>query len=152
MKKIYSVIFTLALSLIVLVGCGEEKGQKTFTQEKNGVSLSVTYYYTGDNVTKQTTKSSMPYSSLNAKTKEEAKKIADPLSEQYQGVKGLSEKLSYGKDTLTETIEVDYTKVDFDELSKIPSMILDENVKKTKKISMKKSEELLEKQGFKEKK
>ncbi len=152
MKKILNVL--LALSLIfTLVACGGSVQTKTFVASKNGVDLEVTYTFSGDRVLKQTANNKIPYSALGVTTKEEAKAILDPISQQYQGIEGLEEKLDYGETQAIETLTIDYEKVDFEKLTtgEIPGVMIDEAAAKAKKISMKESEKLLLESGFTEK-
>ena len=47
-------------------------------------------------------------------------------------------------------MEINFNKVDFDKLATLPGMYTDKNTRKSKKISMKASKELLTSKGFKE--
>ncbi|CAM4088272.1 DUF1307 domain-containing protein [Listeria booriae] len=149
LKKGVSLLLLLILA-VGLVGCGSKEESKTFTSEQNGMKMELTYTYKGDKVTKQTTKNVIPYKTLGVSTKEDAEKSLKALSDKYQGVKGLKESLTYNDDNVVESVEVDYENADLDKLAKIPGMLISGNTKKG--ISMKKSQEVLEKQGFTEKK
>ncbi|MNC67401.1 putative lipoprotein YehR precursor [compost metagenome] len=93
----------------------------------------------------------MQYSLLGVETKEEAEKQIGPLTESYKGVEGITYNIEYKESECIETLTVDYKKVDIAELRKIPGMSFDTE-DDVKKISMKRSEELLKGQGYTEKK
>lgn len=140
----------LALAMVFMLGaCGSKEETRSFELDQNGVLITMKYYYEGDTVTKQTTKNVLPYESIGITTKEEAKEILDPLSAELQGVEGLTQKIEYGDTEATETLEVDYEKLDFDEANGLPGMMVEGD--SDGKISMEKSADMLLDQGFKEK-
>ncbi|AGU82541.1 PF06998 family protein [Streptococcus anginosus subsp. whileyi CCUG 39159] len=112
--------------------------------------LRLTYYYKGDTVTKQTTNSFWSYKTLGATKKEDVKDRIDKASQMYQNIKGIKEKVTYEEKGVKETVEINFNKVDFDKLATLPGMYTDKNTRKSKKISMKASKELLTSKGFKE--
>lgn len=150
MKKVLPLL-AVVCSLFILVGCGGSKEEtKTFETKQNGAEMSLTYTYKGDIVSKQTATNKIPYSSLGVSTKEEAQAVTKAIEEQYQGVKGLKETMDFKEDHAIEKVEVDYEKADLEELSAIPGMNFSDTSKDG--ISMKKTQEMLEKMNFKEKK
>ena len=68
----------------------------------------------------------------------------------YQNIEGIKEKVTYEEKGVKETVEINFNKVDFDKLATLPGMYTDKNTRKTKKVSMKASKELLTSKGFKE--
>ena len=63
----------------------------------------------------------------------------------YQNIEGIKEKVTYEEKGIKETVEIN-----FDKLATLPGMYTDKNTRKTKKVSMKASKELLTSKGFKE--
>ncbi|MDO1604980.1 DUF1307 domain-containing protein [Lactobacillus sp. YT155] len=152
MKKFLKLVLPLLLIVGVLVGCGNSVTKKKFTSEQNNTKSELTYYAHGDDVFKQTAKNTVDYSSVDESQIDAFKTQLKAAADKYQGIKGVKEKLSFDdkKKVLTETLTVDYEKVDKKKLKGIPGMIGD--FKEGKKISLKESEKLLKKSGFKEKK
>lgn len=146
-SKIIAALFSVAL-VVGLTGCGDKEESKTFTWATGGTEVTLTYYYKGDEVERQTAKNKIEYSSIGAKTKEEAMKVLDPISKKYQSVKGVKESVAYEETYAQETLEVDYNKVDFAQLNSLQGSEFTGTV--NGKISMKQSEELLKARGFKE--
>ncbi len=144
-KKSFVVATTLVL-IILLASCAKEQTQ-SYSMTSNGVEMKLTYTYTGDKVSKQTTKSVIPYSALGVTNKEDAKSYLGPIAEAYQGVKGLKESIKYEENQAVESVEINYETVDFDELKGIPGITTSGNTDKG--ISMKKTEKLLKDSGFK---
>ncbi|MDO1605012.1 DUF1307 domain-containing protein [Lactobacillus sp. YT155] len=152
MKKFLKLVLPLLLVVGVLVGCGNNVTKKTYTNEQNNVKVELTYYAHGDDVFKQTAQNTIDYSSLDDSTIDAFKTQLDAASKKYQGIKGLKEKITYDdkKKTAKETLTIDYEKVDKSKLKGIPGMLGD--FESGKKVSLKKSEKLLKKAGFEEKK
>lgn len=150
LKRGLSLVFVFVLALTVAACGSEEAKTKTFELEKNGATMEVTYTYKGDKVLKQTSKNKIPFSALGVTTKDQAKAKLQAKADQYQGIKGLKENITYGDDEVSETVAIDYEKVDMDQVSGISGMMTEGNTKNG--ISMEKSEKMLKEQGFKEKK
>ena len=143
MKRILTILS--AVLLIFLAGCSSSKdGSKTYVLEKSGVKTEITVYYESDKVTKQTTVNTMDYEKM-AVTKDELKDVAMPVSEKYQGIDGVEQKIVFDDDKAVETLTIDYTKADKSKLNNIQGITIDGD---SKDISMKKSEEHLLSQGF----
>lgn len=140
----------LCASVVIfsLAGCGDKEESKTFNANINGVEMSLTYTYSGDKVTKQTAQNKIAYSSIGAKTKEEAQKVLGPISDKYQGVEGVEEKLTYKDTYAEESVSIDYKKADTAKLQQLMGAMSTGDV--SKGVSMKQSQALLEAQGFKE--
>ena len=143
MKRILTILS--AVLLIFLAGCSSSKdGSKTYVLEKSGVKTEITVYYESDKVTKQTTVNTMDYEKM-AVTKDELKDVAMPLSEKYQGIDGVEQKIVFDDDKAVETLTIDYTKVDLKKLKDLPGMDIDTDVES---VSLKDTEESLLSQGF----
>ena len=142
MKRILTILS--AVLLIFLAGCSSKDGSKTYVLEKSGVNTEITVYYESDKVTKQTTVNTMDYEKM-AVTKDELKDVAMPVSEKYQGIDGVEQKIVFDDDKAVETLTIDYTKVDLKKLKDLPGMDIDTDVKS---VSLKDTEESLLSQGF----
>ena len=143
MKRILTILS--AVLLIFLAGCSSSKdGSKTYVLEKSGVKTEITVYYESDKVTKQTTVNTMDYEKM-AVTKDELKDVAMPVSEKYQGIDGVEQKIVFDDDKAFETLTIDYTKVDLKKLKDLPGMDIDTDVES---VSLKDTEESLLSQGF----
>jgi uncharacterized lipoprotein lmo0207 len=142
MKRILTILS--AVLLIFLAGCSSKDGSKTYVLEKSGVKTEITVYYESDKVTKQTTVNTMDYEKM-AVTKDELKDVAMPVSEKYQGIDGVEQKIVFDDDKAVETLTIDYTKVDLKKLKDLPGMDIDTDVKS---VSLKDTEESLLSQGF----
>lgn len=118
----------------------------TYEGNFDGMEMSLTYYAKGDKVYKQTAENVIPYSAIGVTTKEEAQAILDPVSQEYQGIAGLTESLEYGDDAVVETLSIDFETVDIDAVKDLEGMFFDEDSKNG--ISLKKSGEALEASGF----
>jgi len=143
MKRILTILS--AVLLIFLAGCSSSKdGSKTYVLEKSGVKTEITVYYESDKVTKQTTVNTMDYEKM-AVTKDELKDVVMPVSEKYQGIDGVEQKIVFDDDKAVETLTIDYTKVDLKKLKDLPGMDIDTDVES---VSLKDTEESLLSQGF----
>ena len=142
MKRILTILS--AILLIFLAGCSSKDGSKTYVLEKSGVKTEITVYYESDKVTKQTTVNTMDYEKM-AVTKDELKEVAMPVSEKYQGIDGVEQKIVFDDDKAVETLTIDYTKVDLKKLKDLPGMDIDTDVES---VSLKNTEESLLSQGF----
>ena len=138
MKKILQIISVFLL--VFLVGCSEKEGSKVYVKKQPGVQMEITLYYKGDVVTKQTAKNIITYSELGL-TKETFKKQAEKFGEKLKGIKGLEDKVAI------ETVTVDYSVADINELKGLPWPSSGD-----KKVSLKKTEEKLIEERFDEKK
>lgn len=142
MKRILTILS--AVLLIFLAGCSSKDGSKTYVLEKSGVKTEITVYYESDKVTKQTTVNTMDYEKMTV-TKDELKDVAMPVSEKYQGIDGVEQKIVFDDDKAVETLTIDYTKVDLKKLKDLPGMDIDTDVES---VSLKDTEESLLSQGF----
>jgi len=143
--KLIAAFFSVAL-LFALSGCGEKEPSRTFTYKGQGTEVTLTYYYKDDKVLRQTAHNKIYYSSLGAKSKDEAKIKLDPVSDKYQNVKGVKESIDYKDTYAEETLDVDYTVVNPAELPALQGAEFTGAVQDG--ISMQKSAELLKAHGF----
>lgn len=156
MKNLKRTLLAFAMLFVVVLttACsGSKTATKTFVRENNGVKTTLTYTYneSDDKVIKQTTINEGVYANIpNLKTKETVKAVLDPIAEKYQGIKGIKESIDYQEDKFVETLEVDYENLDYEKAKTIMGESFQDP--KKVKISMKKSEELVTQQGFKEQK
>ena len=105
MKKNYSLKLFLTLLTVfvsvILSSCTTKKDGEAYYQridQTNQYDIRLTYYYTGDTVTKQNTENYISYKSLGIDESQEEQKNAakakiEELSKQYQTVKGIKEKV-----------------------------------------------------------
>lgn len=149
MKKIRGFILILILALFLTACSTGTESTRTFVLEKDGVKTTMVYTFKGDKVSKQTTENVIQYDLVGISSKEEAQELFDPMSEQFQNFDGLTQSMEYYDTNAIENLIIDYTVVDFDEVKHLPGMSFDQEAK-VKGISMKKSAELLESQGFTE--
>ena len=158
MKKIRNVLLSMAMIFIVVLStaCSSKEAAtatKTYVLEKNGLKTTIVYTYIEkeDKVVKQTTKNEGIYAQLpSTKTKEEAQKVLDPIAKKYQGIKGIKHSIDYQEDKFIEDLEVDYTNIDYEKAKEVLGKNLQDPAKT--KISMKKTEELMNKMGYTEQK
>lgn len=146
--------FMLVISILFLVACQSKQAVKEkvsyFELSQNGSTIGLTYYYKGDKVTRQSAQTKASYTAIGVDSKEAAKEKLSSITKQYQGVKGLKESIDYKDDHILETVEVDYTKADMKQLSKIQGIaIATDDGKVPDYISYKKTKKMLEDQGFK---
>ena len=134
MKKNYSLKLFLTLLTVfvsvILSSCTTKKDGVAYYQridQTNQYDIRLTYYYTGDTVTKQNTENYISYKSLGItegkENAEDQKKAAQAkvtaLSQEYQKVKGVKEKLVFDEKGIKETVEIDYDKATIEELTKL---------------------------------
>ena len=142
--KLFAVLFT---ALFVLLGCAKE--ESTAFEQKNGpITVTVTYYYKGDVVTKQIAETKIAISELPVS---EEKAMADlkEENEELTAIKGITATVESKDGVITQTVTIDYSVAKVEDLKKaFPDTFSGEgNV-----VSFKASKELAEKAGFKEKK
>ena len=149
MKRISGFIGVLIL-VIILAGCsGGTESTRTFVLERDGVTTTMDYIFKGDKVKKQTTENIIDYALVGLASKEEAKQLFDPLIQEFQNIKGLTHEMVYEDSKAIESLIVNYEEVNFEEIQNLQGMSFDTDAD-IKGISMKKSAELLESQGFTE--
>lgn len=149
MKKFKGAMALLAAAMLLAACGGEEESTRTFELENDGVVTTMVYTTEGDKVTKQSTENLIQYDVAGLESKEQAQEVFDPLIEQFQGIEGITHNMEYDEEKAVETLEIDYEAVDFDEIENLPGMSFSDDPKDNG-VSMEKSLEILESQGFKE--
>ena len=161
MKKKLGLILGLLAAAVFLVlttqqtvSAKSSRTQAVYYQlfKEDAADIRLTYYHLrgSDRVTKQVSESQLTYSALKVADAAAAKeKIADE-AQKYQGITGVKESIEYKDTYLIEKVSVDYTKANLNELAKkLPEIKLDTpSGRKATYISLKKSEQLLKKQGY----
>lgn len=154
MKKI--MILGVAL-LVLLMGCGQEKktDYKSMKEEKmvckrtanmNGMEMDFHYevYYQGNNVNKvQTTEK---ITSSSAETLKNLESQIKALYSNFDNIENYKYQIIIDGDTLISTTDINYQKIDIDELLKIDSSI-QQLLNDNKKIALDKITQVYEQTG-----
>ena len=155
MKRFIRLLAGLFLAL-AMVACGgkAETTTRTFTQTTNNVESTLVFTCDGDKVVKQTAKNVMKYDDFGLTDKDEAKELIEPQLEdyakQYEGIDGVTYELDFQDDRVVENISVDYTVASLSDLKDIQGFTMDDNDGKADFVSMEKTSETLEAQGYEE--
>ena len=142
--KLFAVLFT---ALFVLLGCAKEE-TATFELKDEMQTSTLTYYYKGDVVTKQTAESKYIISELPI-SEDEAMAELKEQNDQYTTLKGITASLESKDGIITQTVTIDYSVAKVEDLKKA---FPDEFSGEGNVVSFKASRELIEKAGYKEKK
>ena len=142
--KLFAVLFT---ALFVLLGCAKEESA-TFELKEGPNTSTLTYYYKGDVVTKQTAETKYVISDLPI-SEDEAMEQLKEENEEATAIKGITASLESKDGVITQTVTIDYSVAKVEDLKKAfpDSFSGDGNV-----VSFKASKELIEKAGYTEKK
>lgn len=144
-KRITGFIIAL-ISLIVLAACGSSEETVSYQAEEEGVKITLTYTAEDDTVTEQTSENEIEYAALGLTDKEQAEEIFNPVVEQYQNVDGITHEIDYQDDKVVESVSVDLTTVDMDELTALEGAMFEPG--ENDEISLERSVEMIESQGF----
>ena len=109
---------------------------------------TLTYYYKGDVVTKQTAESKYIISKLPI-SEDEAMAELKEQNDQYTTLKGITASLESKDGIITQTVTIDYSVAKVEDLKKA---FPDEFSGEGNVVSFKASKELIEQAGYKEKK
>ena len=142
--KLFAVLFT---ALFVLLGCAKEE-TATFELKDEMQTSTLTYYYKGDVVTKQTAESKYIISELPI-SEDEAMAELKEQNDQYTTLKGITASLESKDGIITQTVTIDYSVTKVEDLKKA---FPDEFSGEGNVVSFKASKELIEQAGYKEKK
>jgi len=142
--KLFAVLFT---ALFVLLGCAKEE-TATFELKDEMQTSTLTYYYKGDVVTKQTAESKYIISELPI-SEDEAMAELKEQNDQYTTLKGITASLESKDGIITQTVTIDYSVAKVEDLKKA---FPDEFSGEGNVVSFKASKELIEQAGYKEKK
>jgi uncharacterized lipoprotein YehR (DUF1307 family) len=146
MKKLLALGMTI-VALVFMVGCNSSSEEKkVFVSEIDGYTSEITYYYKGDDDTRQTTKNLVSYEYLGATDAEGAEATLEPYASQYRDVKGIDYSIDYEKDPVVEEITITYADIDYEQVKNIDGFTIEGDI--SQGISMKKSEELMLNQGY----
>ncbi|MFW8053982.1 YehR family lipoprotein [Vagococcus fluvialis] len=149
MKKLWKLV--LLVGFIVTLGACSKEETTTFELEiQKGITAELTYYHKGDKVFKQTAHNEVDFKTVGIEDKKMAEEMYSPIAKEYEGIKGIEHSLKFTDKNMTEILTIDYEKLDFDAAKNVPGIMLEGNGKNG--VSLKASKELLESQGFKEKK
>lgn len=123
MKKVFIVLGVL---LLLVTGCGKEAAGKmvcTRTTNMNNVEMDLRYevYYEGNNVNK--VQSTEKVISEDAETLQTYQEQVKKIYSSFDNVDHYNYDVSIEGDTLTSTTDIDYTKIDMDQLLKMDSSI-----------------------------
>ena len=142
--KLFAVLFT---ALFVLLGCAKEE-TATFELKDEMQTSTLTYYYKGDVVTKQTAESKYIISKLPI-SEDEAMAELKEQNDQYTTIKGITASLESKDGIITQTVTIDYSVAKVEDLKKA---FPDEFSGEGNVVSFKASKELIEQAGYNEKK
>ena len=124
------------VALVFMVGCNSSVEKKGFISETEGYNSEITYYYKGDDVTRQTTKNLVSYEYLDATDAEGAEATLEPYASQYRDVKGIDYSIDYEKDPVVEKIIITYADIDYEQVKNIDGFTIEGDI--SQGISMKK--------------
>lgn len=88
----------------------ESEETQRYVGNLNGIEIKLTYYYKGDIVLRQASENKILYKTLKANNKEEAQKMLSQVSDSYQGIPGLTERIDYYDSYATEYVNIDFTQ------------------------------------------
>ena len=146
MKKI--IILGVAL-LILVTGCGTEQEQKmicTRTSNINGVKIDLRYEvtYQGNNVNK--VESTEKVESDSKETLNTYKEAVENLYSNFDNIENYKYNVIIEGYTLTSTVNIDYTKIDINELLEIDSSV-QQLLNDNKKVDLDKITQVYESAG-----
>ncbi|MDO4742135.1 MAG: YehR family protein [Candidatus Saccharibacteria bacterium] len=146
------VIVILAV-VLCFIGFSNREQVVTYERTEDGITMSLTYYAKGDRVYKQTANNIIPYSVLGIETATEAESILSAYFsselEKSQGIVGYSDEIEYTDDAVIETVVVDYDIVNLDEVKDLMGAYFSGDIdSEMNNVSLKRSGEYLESQGF----
>lgn len=148
MKKIARLTSLLLVAVFLLAACGKKNESKTFKLERNGVSVQIEVEYDGDRVVRQKTHTVAKYADSGFINKEDAKNKIDPISKDYNEVKGIKHKMNYKDDYFVEDIDSDFENLDLEKAKNLPGFFIDDST--DGKISFIQTEKALKQMGFTE--
>lgn len=147
MKK--GLIVLVVMLLVLVTGCTSSKEEKMVcarTSTMNGIKLNLKYqvYYQKDVVNKvQTTEK---ITSTSKETLATYKKAVEDLYSNFNGIKHYNYDIAIEGDTLTSKTDINYSKININDLLKIDSSI-EQLLNKDNKISLEKIKEVYESTG-----
>ncbi|EDD8384111.1 YehR family lipoprotein [Salmonella enterica subsp. enterica serovar Minnesota] len=124
----------------------ESEETQRYVGNLNGIEIKLTYYYKGDIVLRQASENKILYKILKANNKEEAQKMLSQVSDSYQGIPGLTERIDYYDSYATEYVNIDFTQAKMSDLCKLSGSSIDNC--SAHYLSMIRSQKLLEESGY----
>lgn len=150
-KKVTALAALPFVAALTLSACSDDEQTETsFTNDQNGVEMTMTYTAEGDAVIKQTTSNVIDYEAAGLGGQEEAEAMFDPMIAEGADVEGYEQSIEYGETSATEEVSIDYKVADLAELSQVPGFEGTANMEEGDFVSLEESREMLESQGFTE--
>src|SRR5699024_5118763 len=115
MKKAY-MFFVLAILTALMTACGCEE-TRTFEMEETGTTSTITYTYSGDEVSKQTAENIVNYEELGIE-KADAEEIIKTVAAQYKDIDSVKFSVEYGDEGAVENFEINYEELDYENAQK----------------------------------
>lgn len=141
--------FLAVSALFVLVACSSPKKAYFQLIDQNTKQDSrITVEYKGDELLINETNNTFYYKPVGL-TKDTAKEQTEAYAKSIEGIKGLTHKIEYKDDYLTEKLTIDFSKADIEELQS-KQLLQTSGNQKADYISYKETAKLLEKAGYKE--
>ncbi len=128
-----------------------EQNEETsiYELQQSGVTVRITLVSKGDKILLQESDSIIPYATIGATNAAEAEQILSAITNNidYSAIKGITYNMTYNDKEAHETITIDLTKADFDQLANLPGS--DFNNDPEEGVSYSETTRLLENTGFK---
>ena len=141
--------FPAVSALFVLAACSSPKKAYFQLIDQNTKQDSrITVEYKGDELLINETNNTFYYKPVGL-TKDTAKEQTEAYAKSIEGIKGLTHKIEYKDDYLTEKLTIDFSKADIEELQS-KQLLQTSGNQKADYISYKETAKLLEKAGYKE--
>lgn len=148
MRKAWA-LFLFAAVMIVLTACGSNEETRTFEMSDQGIESTLVYTHDDDKVISQSTENIINYEELGM-DKAQAEEMFGSMAEQYEGLSGVEHSFEFGDEEATETLTIVYDEVDSEELEGVQGMNFEGEGDPSAGVSMERSAEMLEQQGYTE--
>ena len=148
MRKAWA-LFLFAAVMIVLTACGSNEETRTFEMSDQGIESTLVYTHDDDRVISQSTENIINYEELGM-DKAQAEEMFGSMAEQYEGLSGVEHSFEFGDEEATETLTIVYDEVDSEELEGVQGMNFEGEGDPSEGVSMERSAEMLEQQGYTE--
>lgn len=148
MRKAWA-LFLFAAVMIVLTACGSNEETRTFEMSDQGIESILVYTHDDDKVISQSTENIINYEELGM-DKAQAEEMFGSMAEQYEGLSGVEHSFEFGDEEATETLTIVYDEVDSEELEGVQGMNFEGEGDPSEGVSMERSAEMLEQQGYTE--
>ncbi len=149
MKKLNFLSLLIVITLLLSSCTGSGLKTLVYEAEDEGFKMTISLVTDGDRVFKQINRGELEYFMLDVENKDEAEELLKPMAEALQGLKGIDYKLDFSEETVVEELTIDFEETDVENYSKISTPLMQWDGEEVKLVEVK---ELLENQGFKEKK